>query len=243
MDSQIFNTKASWFSSAESRDATIPVHFSNERQGDLFVTGINQVIEYFDRLKGYRGQSTLWSYLPANTETRQDLPGESSWLIPLDPSEVLTKRYLFDLLDAWRYEVEIYDLVSRIGQSSEIINATRIALRLYQLQEIWGGESPDNCDMSSDSLRSFRDFLVFHPRVRYPDITLTPSGNIYARWKSDNKSLLSIQFLPERKVRFVSFVPNRKHANELNRISGNDFVDTVMDNLNRAYGVHNWVME
>jgi len=243
MNSELFNTKGSWFSLAKSRDATIPEQFSNERQGDLFVTGINRAIEDFNRVKGYMGQNTQRSYLPADWDRKEYLSGESSWLDLRGTSEVLTKRYLYDLLDAWRCEVEVNDLVSRIGQSLETINATQIALRLDQLQIISGEELPDSCGISSGSLRSFKDFLSLHPRVRYPGITLTPSGNVYARWKGDHKSLLSIQFLPDLRVRFVAFVPNQKHPDELNRVSGNDFVDTVMDNLNKAYGVHNWVME
>lgn len=215
---------------------------SSERQSELYVSGIKRAVEGIKRARIFEGQNTESPNFRVLAR-KQELIGQNSWPEELIGMGLLPKFYIYELLNSWKCEIEVNDLISRIRQSAEITNAEKMALRLDQLRKTSGEEQPDSCTMSSDSIRSFIKFLILHPRVRHPDITLTPSGNIYARWKGSHRSLVSIQFLPEMKVRFVVFAPNQKHPEELNRVSGTDFVDTVMDNLSIAYGVLDWVLE
>jgi len=215
---------------------------SGERQSELYVSEIKRAAEGIESAPIFEGQNTESSNFRVPVR-KKELIGQNSWPEELIGMELLLKFYIYELLNSWKCKIEVNDLISRIWQSAEITNAEKIALRLDQLRKISEEEQPDSCTMSSDSIRGFMKFLSLHPRVRHPDITLTPSGNIYARWKGSHRSLVSIQFLPDLKVRFVIFAPNQRHPEELNRVSGIDFVDTVMDNLSGAYGVYDWIME
>lgn len=138
--------------------------------------------------------------------------------------------------------VGIYYLISCIAQNPAVLHAAEIARRIRQLSQPIEDE-PDACEVSPDSLRTTERLFSLYPRLRYPDITLTPHGNVYARWKGTNGSLLSMQLMPEMNVRFVVFTPNRKNPNKVTRISGTEYVDTVIESLEKAYDIADWIFE
>lgn len=228
---------------AEESGSTIAERLSHDKLSQIYLSEIKRAVEGIGQPAGYkRGKAYGPSYSAFVREGEEEIK-RSSWSEQRIAMELLPKLYIRDLLQSWKCGPEIDGLISRIRQNAEGLHADHIAQRLNQLWKVSEVEEPDNCAMSSDSLRSFERFANLYPRVRYPDITLTPGGHVYARWKGSRRSLLSIQFLPEMKVRFVVFAPNQRHPEELNRASGTDFVETVMDNLSRAYGVSDWVLE
>lgn len=76
--------------------------------------------------------------------------------------------------------------------------SARIASLLEAFQEDSGGVA-----VSVNSLQSLLAFLEAHPTLKYPAITLTPSGDFYASWKENRTQVFSVQFLDNGQVRFV----------------------------------------
>lgn len=148
-----------------------------------------------------------------------------------------------ELIKSWKRKKELSDLISQIRDLTEARHAERIALRLDYLRNNFAEDEAGERDISADSLRDFIKFLNLHPNIRYPEITLTPSGNVYIRWKGEHKSLFSILFLSSQNVQFVVFAPNERHPEIINHISGTETVDTVLEKLDKAYGVASWVTE
>jgi hypothetical protein len=153
-------------------------------------------------------------------------------------------KYVLDLINFWRGKVEVENLISGISALPNVMHAERISNRLSYLRKVFL-EEQDN-DISVDSIRTFTIFLSMHPDVRYPAITLTPAGYIYAQWKKgsdSHDSLFSLHFLSDWDVRFVVFSPNEKHPAKITRISGTEVVDTILSNMDKAYDVSSWVVE
>lgn len=157
---------------------------------------------------------------------------------------VVQSKYVVDLINSWRSQVEPESLISRISALPNVMYAERISNRLSYLRRVFFEEQ--GSDISADSIRTFTIFLSMHPDVRYPAITLTPAGNIYAQWKKrkdSHDSLFSLHFLSDWEVRFVVFAPNAKHPGKFARISGTETVDIILSNMDKAYGVSAWVIE
>ena len=132
-------------------------------------------------------------------------------------------------------------LISLVQASSEIIHGAKIARRLKALRQMTIED--DDGDISSDSMRSFFEFLSRYPRCKYPEITLTPDGEIYARWKGPENSLFSIHFLFKSRLHYVLFAPDRKRPDIMDRLSATASVDTVLEIADRAYEIADWVTE
>lgn len=164
------------------------------------------------------------------------LDAASRWRNDASPSPVYEE--LVACVDSW-----VDNLISQIRLSRQICHAERIAIRLKDLRCRVLEEDGENEDISAESVRTFFSFLKMHPNVRYPDITLTPDGNVYSRWKGNNGALLGIEFLPDSKIAYVVFAPTPSHAGELSRHSGIDFADTVFGRINTTFSVSDWIME
>jgi hypothetical protein len=164
--------------------------------------------------------------------------GKTQWIHEIAPFSAY--QGLVDLVNAWG---NAESLISQIRLSPQICHAERIAVRLNDLRCMALEEDGESADISAESVQTFFSFLKMHPGLRYPDITLTPDGNVYSRWKGDNGALLGIEFLPESKVAYVVFAPAPSHAGELSRHSGIDFTDTFFVRINTAFSVADWILE
>ena len=150
----------------------------------------------------------------------------------------------YERLVAWVDSWEgVVNLISRIRFSKQIFHSERISNRLTDLRCMIREEEGEMADISVDSLRTFFSFLKMHPNIRYPEITLTPDGDIYSRWKGDEGALFSVEFLPDSNVGYVVFASNPRHPGEVSRNSGTDFVDTVFEQINAAFGISAWILE
>ncbi|MYM33095.1 hypothetical protein GTP38_01875 [Duganella sp. FT94W] len=64
-------------------------------------------------------------------------------------------------------------------------------------------DQPDDVAMSLNSVRSLLQFLARHPELKCPEMTVTPSGDIYASWQKDRSCVFSVQFMDNGQARFV----------------------------------------
>lgn len=151
------------------------------------------------------------------------------------------RETVLELTAQWKQQ-EISILIDRFVASNEIKSGERIRSRLVSLREMVQEEEGLDADISPDSLRGFLTLLHQIPGVRPPDITLTPGGEVYARWKGKLESLFAVQFLTDEKVRFAVFRRNARHPRLVNRLSGVDAVDTVLETANNACSIFDWML-
>jgi hypothetical protein len=174
-------------------------------------------------------------------EQEQEEEAKSSSWTTLAISSGLFAKHISGVSQLWKCHATVHNLVRLIRESS-ISHVQRIAERVEHLLAISIQEQPESCAMSSNSIKGFMKFLELHKNIRYPNLTLTPNGEIYAQWKR-GRSLLGIQFLSDLDVKFVVFTPNPQHPEKTNRVSGSDTVDRIFENLEKIYAISNWVSQ
>ena len=152
------------------------------------------------------------------------------------------REKLSELAVAW-CEQELHMLIDSLSTTHDMNFVEAIKARLLSLREMLQEEEGPSVELSLDSLRAFLAFLRQVPTVRQPSITLTPEGEIYARWKSEGARLFASHFISGEKVRFVAFRPNPRRPRLVQRVSGVDAVDTVMSTANNVCSVLDWVLE
>lgn len=199
---------------------------SPEKQSDLFRRTIEDVAV---RPGG-------WAEFPEN-QTALWASSGNSLLTAIAPVQYTPVAAILKLAKDWKKEGEMGYILARLQGSREIRHGERIVRRIRALRQMVRDDENEDSDISSDSLRSFFEFLILHPDLNYPDISLTPDGDIYARWKGRDRSLFSVHFLPQSRVRYVVFTPDRKRPDLMDRVSGTSSVDTVLETADRAYGV------
>lgn len=205
---------------------------SPEKQSYLFRRTINDVVVGQDGLSRFpENQTALWATF------------ENSLLTPTVSAQNTQVAAILKLAEDWKQEGEMGYLLARLQNSREIRYGERIVRRIRALRQMVRDDENEDIDISSDSLRSFFEFMSLHPKLNYPDISLTPDGDIYARWKGCGRSLFSVHFLPQSRVRYVVFAPDRKRPDLMDRASGTSSVDTVLETADRAYGVIGWLRE
>jgi len=150
-------------------------------------------------------------------------------------------RIVFRATEDWKRRGELDHLIGLLQDSAEIRCGEKMARRVRALRQMALEEG--DTEMGTDSLRSFFEFLTLNPRLKYPEISLTPDGDIYARWKGPQKMLLSIHFLPESRVRYVLFAPDRRRPALINRASGTDSVYGVFQTAARFLGPTDWLVQ
>jgi hypothetical protein len=152
------------------------------------------------------------------------------------------QKELMELGTEWRRQ-EVSLLIDQILKTSIFKHGKSIAEQISRLREMFQEEEGPGADISSDSLRAFLTFVHRIPYTRQPEISLTPGGEIYIRWKKDTSTLFSIHFLTDKIVRFVIFQANDHHPRIINRFSGIDAVDTVLETVkNSARKVFAWII-
>jgi len=67
---------------------------------------------------------------------------------------------------------------------------------------------PEGILISYLSLRNLVAFIQQEPRLKFPDIVLSGSGNFVAEWRKSSSRHFSAEFLPSGDVSFVVFKPN-----------------------------------
>jgi len=149
-------------------------------------------------------------------------------------------RELTELTEEWR-EQEITMLLESLSANHTADFGEALRARLFSLRTMLRGEEQSASDISMDSLRAFLVFLHQMARARRPSISLTSEGEIYARWQAGEGRLLAVHFITGEKVRFIAFRPNPNRPQIVQRVSGVDAADTVLQTANRACSVLDWV--
>lgn len=149
----------------------------------------------------------------------------------------------FSELSAQWKEQEIQMLFESLSTRHSSAFMEAIKSRLLSLRSMLQEEEGQAADLSADSLRAFLVFIRDLPGLRRPNIVLTSEGEIYTRWKGDNGRLFAVHFISGDKVRFTAFRPNPKRLRIVQRISGIDSVDTVLETANAACSVLEWLKE
>jgi hypothetical protein len=103
-------------------------------------------------------------------------------------------------------------------------------------------DDPASLGIAVGSFRNFYNFFQLHTNLKCPTISLTPDYNIYASWRSDQKRVFSVHFLPNGDVHFVMFKPNNRHPERQIRISGTATTDILMETV-APYAVQDWISE
>jgi hypothetical protein len=116
-----------------------------------------------------------------------------------------------------------HELIRALQATTTISYKEVLAERLGLLMDASDAEPADEL-ISMNSLESMIRFLERHPRLAYPSVTITPSGDFYATWRKNRTHVFSIEFLNSGQARFV--VLKMETAEQL---SGLTFPSSVMN--------------
>lgn len=130
-------------------------------------------------------------------------------------------------------------LICYVRERLKLLFAKRLAKRLEFLVEASQEEYPHQAPITPQSLQDFVRYLQSVPNLVYPDVVLTPNGNIRAQWRDAKTRHLAVEFLGQDDVRFVVFAPDPKHPGKTTRVSGLTSVDSLME-LVHPYRVFGW---
>lgn len=115
---------------------------------------------------------------------------------------------------------ESFSLLEIIGISCETLEVdyvNRLIKRLEFLATSSG--AVDDLPMQIGSLKYFINFIRAHS-PKYPDIVLTPDGEVRAEWRTDRKHHFVSEFLPNGFVRYLAFVVSQKDDKQIERNTG-----------------------
>ena len=135
----------------------------------------------------------------------------------------------------------IEKIVQHIRKALALEDRDRIANRIEVLEEA-RLEELDNGDLplSPKSLEAFVSFLRREPGLKYPILTLSPDGFVFAEWEAAPNRYFAVEFLGTNDVvRFVIFSPNPRHPDKRVSLSGSATVDTLMI-VAEPRGVRSW---
>jgi hypothetical protein len=149
--------------------------------------------------------------------------------------------YTMKTIEAQEPERSLSELIAYIERLPSIPFAGRLAARIRYLAEISREEYPDQAPPVVPSLMGLITLLERTPGLAYPDVVLTPQGNIRAQWRRDRNRHFALEFLGGDDARFVVFASDPRHPYKTLRASGLATVDSVLE-LVRPYGVLDWVL-
>ena len=182
--------------------------------------------------------SGLFSELFRLKVQNQRSTGEASTQTGVSGDEL--REALSELAAQWR-EQEIYMLFEPLSAIYTAEFCETIKARLLSLRSMLQEEEGPAADLSPDSLRAFLAFLYHVPGLRQPNTALTSEGEVYARWRGVGGRLFAVHFISGDKVRFTAFRPNPRHPRLVQRVSGVDAADTVLQAANDACSVLEWM--
>jgi hypothetical protein len=112
----------------------------------------------------------------------------------------------FDIVDSFGKETR--DALIQSLQSIPIQHANRIYKRMVFLEEVTEEEYPNSARISNQSLSGFLHFVsTCEFELHYPDITITPDGNVTLEWESGDENYLVIEFLSVQDASIVLVSP------------------------------------
>jgi hypothetical protein len=134
----------------------------------------------------------------------------------------------------------VAELILSVKEGLQAAFAERLTKRLNYLAKISQEEYPEQAPIAPESLQDFVAFLESAPKLVYPGVVLTPSGNIQAEWRKGKNRHFAVEFIGNNDVHFVVFAPDPKDPYKTMRASGIATVASLTD-IVRPYGVESWV--
>jgi hypothetical protein len=134
---------------------------------------------------------------------------------------------------------ERHQIVKEIEQLP-LNDSKRISSRLRALIENVEEEYPEEELLSVASMRDFQKFLRSNNRWVYPDIVVSPNGNIVIEWLIDNKRHLTIEFLGQGMSKIVMIAPDITWKNRVSILSAKVSVESVTEAI-KPYDALSWV--
>lgn len=125
--------------------------------------------------------------------------------------------------------------------NKNISYAQRLADRLRDLYESVL-EDPDEEPLTPGSLINFIYFLSETPRLRYPDVSLTPTNEIRAQWRTAPNRHFAVSFSSMGDARFVIFKPNSDDPDRIDRFYGITSIASLIETT-RPHRVLEWTSE
>lgn len=102
----------------------------------------------------------------------------------------------------------------------------------------------NNEPISYDSISGFFYFWHLDSGLNYPDLTLTPDGNLVAEW-GRGFTHLSIEFqtleLAKYSHRLLGISDN--FESDISSVGGTEEIAELMEILDKEYGIKSWIME
>jgi hypothetical protein len=138
-----------------------------------------------------------------------------------------------------RRQPSVAGLILNVREQFKGEFAERLAKRLDYLAKLNEEESPKQAPIAPESLQDFVAFLESTPKLVYPDVVLTPSGNIQAEWRKGKNRHFAVEFAGSGDVHFVVFAPDPKDPYKTIRASGMATVASLLD-IVCPYGVDSW---
>ena len=136
----------------------------------------------------------------------------------------------------------VAELILHVRERFKAEFAERLAKRLDYLAKISQEEYPEQAPIAPEALQDFVAFLESTPKLVYPGVVLTPSGNIQAEWRKGKNRHFAVEFVGSGDVHFVVFAPDPKDPYKTIRASGMATVASLTD-IVRPYGVDSWATE
>ena len=126
---------------------------------------------------------------------------------------------------------DVNNVIYLIRTSKSILNREKLANRLRLLFLDAKEDDLYSPGITLGSIRYFYNFLLLNTNLKRPSITLTPDYNIYTTWEDNNDRLFSVIFFPNKDANYVIFVPNKKHPQLIERVSGITTYDSLDEKI------------
>jgi len=143
-----------------------------------------------------------------------------------------------EIIDRLGDDEKVNEIVKFLNQIN-ITFSKRLASRIQFLFEASKEEYPDEVAILPESLKNFVSFLQTEPNLKYPDVVLSPSKNIRAQWRTAPNRHFAVEFLPTGDAHFVIFLPDPKHPDKTNRMSGLVSIDSLMQTA-QPHSILSW---
>ncbi len=112
-----------------------------------------------------------------------------------------------------------YKLIGKIKEL-DIPYSEKLYKRILFLNEAVEEEYPNEKLITVNSIEGFLKFLDIYKELRYPEITITPNGNIRIQWQDTSRQHMGIEFISESEIKYVIFVPDPKIHAKTARMAG-----------------------
>lgn len=141
-------------------------------------------------------------------------------------------------IGSWKAQLNQRLLVLRTTVDQGI--AERLVNRIGELYTNVRADLPDYSEPSISSLDALIQFITNVEHPAYPQILLTPTGNLRAKWKKPNRQHFAVEFLPSNYVRWVVFCSDPDDPGKQFRIAGTVSIKNLMSSVN-PFGVNQWI--